>query len=150
MSSDTVKWLIAREANCLRLAQYKCGNDKQGWMQDAQYFNDAHTALTTKTAELEAFRVEMEANRERWAAQLRELVSELAIKDSRIGNLEAELEACRRDALRYQWWRADTAGLMWKDTCIGLKPSAAGLTDEITEDELDAGIDRYRKGGEPG
>ncbi len=35
------EWLAERSANCLRIASTKRGEDARGWLDDAQYFNEA-------------------------------------------------------------------------------------------------------------
>lgn len=35
------EWLAEREANCLRLAEHKRGQDRAGWLEDAAYFKSA-------------------------------------------------------------------------------------------------------------
>ena len=41
------EWLQERYANCLRHAENKTGGDREGWLEDADYYQQALTALTT-------------------------------------------------------------------------------------------------------
>lgn len=36
-----IRWLEERRDNCLRLAQDKVGEDRLGWIEDANYFDQA-------------------------------------------------------------------------------------------------------------
>ena len=38
---DVVEWLKERRANCLRIASTKQGHDRNGWEEDAMYFESA-------------------------------------------------------------------------------------------------------------
>lgn len=38
---DTLDWLLERKENCLRLAQQKTGQDREGWIEDASRFGHA-------------------------------------------------------------------------------------------------------------
>lgn len=38
---QVVAWLNERKQNCHRLAMFKHGEDKQGWLEDAAYFAEA-------------------------------------------------------------------------------------------------------------
>lgn len=38
-------WLKEREMNARRIASSKTGNDRDGWLEDADYFKAAHDAL---------------------------------------------------------------------------------------------------------
>jgi hypothetical protein len=42
-------WLEERRQNCLRIAEQKTGNDKTGWLEDAEYFRAAIAALAAST-----------------------------------------------------------------------------------------------------
>lgn len=56
IEKDLLPWLRDREANCLRLAKLKVGEDRQGWLEDAAYFKLAVVALEKKLDELAAFK----------------------------------------------------------------------------------------------
>ena len=36
-----VAWLIERKENCERIAQMKTGEERAGWLEDAEYFAQA-------------------------------------------------------------------------------------------------------------
>lgn len=38
---EVVEWLKERKRNCQRIAVMKSGDDKQGWLEDAEYFDEA-------------------------------------------------------------------------------------------------------------
>jgi hypothetical protein len=39
--ADTIRWLEDRKENCLRISRTKTGKDREGWVEDACYFNAA-------------------------------------------------------------------------------------------------------------
>jgi hypothetical protein len=40
-----LEWLNERYNNCLRIADLKLGQDRQGWLEDAEYFLSVHNAI---------------------------------------------------------------------------------------------------------
>lgn len=39
--AEILAWMTERWENCLRIAAYKTGVDRQGWLEDATYFSAA-------------------------------------------------------------------------------------------------------------
>lgn len=40
-----LKWVDERRQNCLRIADGKLGEDRHGWLEDAQYFFSVHNTI---------------------------------------------------------------------------------------------------------
>ena len=38
-------WLLERATNCMRIAETKSGDDRAGWLEDADYFSNTINAL---------------------------------------------------------------------------------------------------------
>ena len=49
LAAETIAWLREREENCRRIAKAKVGSDRDGWLEDAAYFNSAITLLARAT-----------------------------------------------------------------------------------------------------
>lgn len=44
---ETIEWIRERRANCLGIAREKTGADRDGWIEDARYFEATETYLRT-------------------------------------------------------------------------------------------------------
>lgn len=51
MKLTTEQWIAERVENCERLAQFKSGEDRQGWLEDASYFRDVLKRLSKPPTE---------------------------------------------------------------------------------------------------
>lgn len=43
--SELLEWLRDRQANCIRIARLKTAKEREGWLEDAAYFQGAINAI---------------------------------------------------------------------------------------------------------